>query len=57
VLSNSAYVKNDAPLSVWRGFKKKEWESILQSAGYQNSKINWVWAFRHLIIEKMEQND
>lgn len=57
LLSNSRYVKNDAPLSVWRGFKKQEWQSILNSAGFSNYQINWVWAFRHLILEKKEQND
>lgn len=54
--SNSSYVKNDAPLSVWRGFKADEWKRLLSSAGYQDYQIKWVWAFRHLIIEKMEED-
>jgi SAM-dependent methyltransferase len=52
-LSKSKYVKNDAPLSVWRGFKMKEWERILREAGYSNYQLQWVWAFRHLIVENL----
>lgn len=48
--SKSYLVKNDAPLSVARGFKKKEWEKIFASAGISADHISWKWAFRHLII-------
>lgn len=50
--SRSHLVKNDAPLSVARGFKKKEWEDILNQANIENYTIEWQWAFRYLIIHK-----
>lgn len=46
----SHLVKHDAPLSVLRGFKKKEWKKLIQSAGATNYSIKWKWAFRHQII-------
>lgn len=49
VFSRSYLVKNDAPLSVLRGFRKKEWISILQEAGVKNYSVQWKWAFRYLI--------
>jgi hypothetical protein len=49
IFSKSYLVKNDAPLSVLRGFKKKEWFAILQQAGATNYSVKWKWAFRHLI--------
>jgi 2-polyprenyl-3-methyl-5-hydroxy-6-metoxy-1,4-benzoquinol methylase len=48
--SKSPLVKNDAPLSVLRGFKKAEWQSILQKSGIENYTIKNRWAFRHLVI-------
>jgi len=50
LFSSSPLVKNDAPLSVARGFKKKEWRAILKSAGIDHYTIESCWAFRHLII-------
>lgn len=50
IFSKSYLVKNDAPLSVLRGFKKSEWENIFNRAGITNFTINWKWAFRYLII-------
>jgi len=50
LFSKSYLVKNDAPLSVRRGFKKKEWHAILKMAGIENYTIANRWAFRHLII-------
>jgi SAM-dependent methyltransferase len=52
LFSKSYLVKNDAPLSVLRGFKRKEWEILLEKAGIENYKIKWCWAFRHLIVIK-----
>ena len=49
LLSNSYLVKNDAPLSVPRGFKRKEWETIMQRAGIKSNSVEWKWAFRWLI--------
>ena len=50
--SKSELVKNDAPLSVLRGFKKKEWENIFNAAKIIRPYIQWKWAFRHLIISQ-----
>jgi 2-polyprenyl-3-methyl-5-hydroxy-6-metoxy-1,4-benzoquinol methylase len=49
LFSKSFLVKNDAPLSVLRGFKKREWLTLLQQAGALNYSVKWKWAFRHLI--------
>ncbi len=50
--SRSYLVKNDAPLSVARGFTKKEWINIFKTTAISNFSIQWKWAFRHLIICK-----
>ena len=55
LFSKSFLVKNDAPLSVARGFVKNEWALIFQYAGIWNFQIQWKWAFRHLIIYQHEQ--
>jgi hypothetical protein len=41
-------VKNDAKLSVLRGFSKNDLLQIF--ASYQNASIAWKWAFRWQII-------
>ncbi|HLK29725.1 MAG TPA: methyltransferase domain-containing protein [Puia sp.] len=48
--SKSYLVKNDAPISVLRGFQKEEWESLLQQSGISNYSLQWKWAFRWLIV-------
>jgi len=53
IFSKSYLVKNDAPLSVARGFKKKEWQHLIKAAGISNCTIHWKWAFRYLIIYKV----
>jgi 2-polyprenyl-3-methyl-5-hydroxy-6-metoxy-1,4-benzoquinol methylase len=50
LFSRSYLVKHDAPLSVLRGFKRKDWTHILQSAGITRYRIQWKWAFRWLIV-------
>jgi ubiquinone/menaquinone biosynthesis C-methylase UbiE len=50
LFSKSYLVKNDAPLSVLRGFRKKELEELLDKAGILNYTIQWRWAFRWLVI-------
>jgi SAM-dependent methyltransferase len=50
IFSKSYLVKNDAPLSVLRGFKRKEWLSILKKAGAQKFSVRNKWAFRHEVI-------
>jgi 2-polyprenyl-3-methyl-5-hydroxy-6-metoxy-1,4-benzoquinol methylase len=50
LFSKSYLVKNDAPLSVARGFKKNEWRKMMTAGGINNYSIAWKWAFRHLIV-------
>lgn len=50
LFSKSHLVKNDARLSVLKGFRKKEWERILNKLSITNYSIHWIWAFRHLIV-------
>lgn len=54
--SKSYLVKNDAPLSVLRGFSKTDWQKILEEAGSANSIISWQWAFRWLVIHPTSQS-
>ncbi len=53
LLNGSSLVKNDAPLSVLRGFRKKELEQLLQKGNVQDASIRWKWAFRYLVLKKM----
>lgn len=50
IFSRSYLVKNDAAVSVLKGFKKNEWKSILKQAGITHYTLRWKWAFRHLIV-------
>lgn len=50
--SKSYLVKNDACISVSRGYKRNEWEMLLKNAGINNYSIRWKWAFRYLVICK-----
>ncbi len=50
LFSKSYLVKNDAPLSVRRGFKKSELVSLIEQAGYKNYSVKWSWAFRYILI-------
>jgi 2-polyprenyl-3-methyl-5-hydroxy-6-metoxy-1,4-benzoquinol methylase len=54
LFSKSYLVKNDAPLSVRRGFTKKELKFLLDKAGIKHYTIIWKWAFRWLVIVKNE---
>lgn len=49
LFSKSYLVKNDAALSVWRGFKNDELKNMLAQANIKNAQIQWKWAFRYLI--------
>jgi len=49
LFSKSYLVKNDAPLSVRRGFRRNEWNAIFQEAGIRTFNCTWRWAFRWLI--------
>jgi hypothetical protein len=50
LFSKSYLVKNDAPLSVKRGFKKSELISLLKKAGFTDYSVKWSWAFRYKIV-------
>jgi hypothetical protein len=50
IFSKSRLVKNDAPLSVARGFHKSEWNTLFDLAQIKSVTINWKWAFRYLIV-------
>ena len=52
LFSKSRLVKNDAPLSVQRGFLKQEMIHLLTKAGITNFSCQWKWAFRWLITHK-----
>jgi 2-polyprenyl-3-methyl-5-hydroxy-6-metoxy-1,4-benzoquinol methylase len=54
LFSKSYLVKHDAPLSVARGFTKKEWIQLFNLAGISNFSIQWKWAFRWLVVVKNE---
>jgi hypothetical protein len=55
LFSKSYLVKNDAPLSVARGFTKNEWQKLLKEVGMQEARISWRWAFRHLIVYQQKK--
>ena len=50
LFSKSSMVKFDAPLSVLRGFSKKEIEEILFQAGIKKYSLTWQWAFRWKVV-------
>jgi 2-polyprenyl-3-methyl-5-hydroxy-6-metoxy-1,4-benzoquinol methylase len=49
LFSKSYLVKNDAPLSVQRGFKRKDWTDLFEKADLPHFTCNWRWAFRWLV--------
>jgi 2-polyprenyl-3-methyl-5-hydroxy-6-metoxy-1,4-benzoquinol methylase len=52
LFSKSSMVKFDAPLSVLRGFSRKELQFILLLAGITDYTLTWKWAFRWQVIIK-----
>jgi 2-polyprenyl-3-methyl-5-hydroxy-6-metoxy-1,4-benzoquinol methylase len=50
LFSGSYLVKNDAPLSVLRAFRKKELQNLLLAAGITNYALRWKWAFRWQLV-------
>jgi len=54
--SRSHLVRHDAPLSVLRGFRKKEWDRLIRRTEATNYKIYNKWAFRHLVIIYPDSN-
>lgn len=54
LFSKSPMVQNDGPLSVLRGFSRKDIKHILQEAGVGPFQIQWNWAFRWRVIGKFD---
>jgi 2-polyprenyl-3-methyl-5-hydroxy-6-metoxy-1,4-benzoquinol methylase len=54
LFSKSYLVQHDAPLSVLRGFKRKELEMFAVQSSLSNVQLKWKWAFRWLIIYEHE---
>ncbi len=59
IFSKSYLVKNDAKLSVLRGFDKAFWDKIIKTNSTKNlhqnklkCSVTWCWAFRWLIVGK-----
>jgi 2-polyprenyl-3-methyl-5-hydroxy-6-metoxy-1,4-benzoquinol methylase len=50
LFSGSYLVKHDAPMSVLRGFRRADWESLLRQAGAGSFSLQWRWAFRWLVV-------
>jgi 2-polyprenyl-3-methyl-5-hydroxy-6-metoxy-1,4-benzoquinol methylase len=50
IFSRSRLTKNDAPVSVLRGFRKKELISHFQALPTLSYEISWQWAFRYLVV-------
>jgi len=50
IFSRSILVRNDAPVSVKRGFLKPELLNLLKDLGISDYKIKRKWAFRWLIV-------
>ncbi len=54
LLSRSRVLRNDAPLSVARGFHRRELEEAAREAGLRDVNIPWHWAFRWLLTARSE---
>ena len=52
LFSGSYLVKNDAPLSVWRAFRREELHKLVQEAGIDRYSLRWMWAFRWQLLLK-----
>lgn len=59
VFSHSRLVRNDAPLSVRRGFLRSELEAMTDAAIPASEKdqwsLSWAWAFRWLLLYRKEK--
>ena len=50
LFSKSSMVKNDAPVSVLRGFSKRELDLLMADCEVRNYYLSWCWAFRWLLV-------
>lgn len=49
-LSRSRLVRNDAPLSVLRAFRRSELDELARTARLPSWRIRWHWAFRWSLV-------
>jgi 2-polyprenyl-3-methyl-5-hydroxy-6-metoxy-1,4-benzoquinol methylase len=57
LFNGSVLVRNDAPISVLRGFQKNELKAFLFRANVKNASLKWRWAFRYQIVsQKITEN-
>jgi 2-polyprenyl-3-methyl-5-hydroxy-6-metoxy-1,4-benzoquinol methylase len=53
IFSSSYLVQHDAPVSVTRGFRRHDWQEIINAASLPvEVDLKWKWAFRWLICFK-----
>ena len=56
IFSQSYLVKNDAPLSVARGFSRRELKNLCNEANVFKADVCWKWAFRYVVMYKHAGN-
>jgi len=49
LLPTSVMFRNDAPLSVRRGFRRSELRNLARSAEWTRADVRWHWAFRYTL--------
>jgi SAM-dependent methyltransferase len=50
LLAKSPLIRNDAPLSVLRGFVREDWDQLAQDAGLSPPAVRWQLPFRWQVI-------
>lgn len=55
LFNGSPLAVNDGPISVLRGFKREELESLLQSAGIKSYSITQKIGFRYLVVGRTNE--
>ncbi|MDA2934707.1 methyltransferase domain-containing protein [Acidobacteria bacterium AH-259-D05] len=50
LLSRSKAIRHDGPLSVLKGFRREEIQSIVGGTGIEGTRLKWRWAFRYVIF-------
>ncbi|MBI2788003.1 MAG: methyltransferase domain-containing protein [Elusimicrobia bacterium] len=52
LLSKNRLIRHDAPLSVLRGFSRRDLAGLARRAGLASPEISWRWAFRWLMVAR-----
>lgn len=52
LFSRNRLIRHDAPLSVLRGFSRRDLEGLAKRAGLASPEISWRWAFRWLMVAR-----